>query len=103
MKHSISFSLRISLELLEKIEKAVQEKKFASVSEAMKYYIELGILVESYKTTIKDADFVRTIGQLKQNDSIFQWLETLTDEQTDAIAYALNMEKEKRNAHRNLR
>jgi len=97
------FSLRLSLELLDKLENAVHEQKFDSVSKAIRYYIELGIRVESFKTSIKDPEFLKSIGELKQTDGIFEWIETLSPEQIDAIAYALQMEKDKRHAQRNLR
>jgi len=96
MKRTISFSLRIPLELVEKLENAVKIKKFPSVAEAIRSYVLVGMHVESYKRMIKDPEFLKSIERLKQNEGIFQWIETLTAEQADAIKMAIEMDKEKR-------
>ena len=103
MNRSCSFSMRIPLELLEKLESTVKENKFPSVSEAIRSYITVGMHVESYKMTIKDPEFMKSIDELKKTEGIFQWIETLTDSQADAIATALTMEKEKRSEIKTLR
>jgi len=96
MIRSCSFSIRLPLELLDSLARNVKEGKFSSVSEAIRSYIELGMHVESYKTIIKDPQFLKSIEELKQTEGVFHWIETLTDEQVNAIAIALKMEKEKR-------
>lgn len=103
MIRSCNFSIRLSLELLDSLERKVKEGKFSSVSEAIRSYIELGKHVESYKTIIKDPQFLKSIEQLKQTEGVFHCTETLTDEQVDAIATALKMEKEKRYENGTLR
>ena len=103
MNRSCSFSLRLSLELLDKLDNTVKEGKFSSISEAIRSYVELGMHVESYKTMIKDPKFLKSIEQLKQNEGVFHWVETLTDEQVDAIATALKMEKENRYENKTFR
>jgi len=100
MIRSCSFSLRVPLELLDKLVNAVKEDKFPSISEAMRSYIELGIRVESYKTKIKDPEFLKTIEELKQSEGIIEWSNALTNQQIDAIATALKMEKERRYENR---
>jgi len=103
MNRSCSFSLRISLELLQKLENGVKENKFPSVSEAIRSYVTVGMHVESYKMMIKDPEFLKSIDELKKTEGIFQWIETLTDSQADAIATALTMDKEKRFGIKTLR
>lgn len=103
MHHSCSYSLRLPLDLLDKLEKTVNEGKFTSMAEAVRSYVKVGMHVESYKTMIKDPEFLKSIEELKQTEGIFQWTETLSDEQADAIAMALKMEKEKRHENRSLR
>jgi len=100
---SCSFSLRLPLDLLDKLDKTVKEAKFSSISEAIRSYVELGIHVESYKTMIKDPKFLKSIEDLKRTEGIFHWIETLTDEQVDAITTALKMEKENRYENRTFR
>lgn len=96
MKHSCSISLRLPLEFLEKFESSVKQGKFPNVSEALRSYAKLGMHVESFKTMIKDPEFLKSIDELKQTEGIFQWIETLTDAQADAIKTALEMDKERR-------
>ena len=96
MKRSCNFNLRIPLELYDILEKIVKEGKFPSISEAIRSYVRVGMHVESYKTLIKDPAFLKSIDELKQTEGIFHWIETLDDSQADAIATALDMEKEKR-------
>ena len=103
MKRSCMISLRMSIELLDKLEKRVKENKFLNVSEAIRSFIEIGMYVDSYKTIIKDPEFLKSIKELKQTEGIFHWLETLEDSQMDAIATAIKMEKEKRFDYNTLR
>ena len=103
MKRTSLLSLRISLDLLDKLENTVKEGKLSNISEAIRYYVELGMYVESYKSMIKDPEFLKTIEELKQTEGVFNWLETLNDTQMDAIATAIKMEKEKRYESRTFR
>lgn len=99
MRRSTIISLRVPLEFLDQMEQAVKEEKFSSVSEAIRTYAEVGIRTEKFKMTITDPEFLKSIDELKQTDGIFDWLETLSDSQADAIASALQFEKEKRLTH----
>jgi len=56
----------------------------------------VGMHVESYKTMIKDPAFLKSIEELKQTEGLFEWIETLKDNEVDAIASALKLEKDKR-------
>lgn len=103
MKRSTIISLRVSLEFLDQMEQAVKEEKFQSISEAIRTYAEVGLRTEKFKMTITDPEFLKSIDELKQNDGIFNWLETLTDSQADAIASAIQLEKEQRYAKRRYR
>ena len=98
IKRSSVISLRIENELLDKLEKTTQlpEKKFNSVSEAIRNYTELGMLTESYQHEIKNPEFIKSVEELKQGDKVFEWLQTLNDTQLDAIFMASKMEKEGR-------
>ena len=96
MTRSCSFSLRLPLGLLEKLENSVKEGRYSSVAEAIRTNVEVGFLVESYKAMIKVPEFIKSIDDLKQREGIFQWFDPLTDGQVDAIFTAAKMEKEKR-------
>ena len=98
MNRSVVFNLRFPADLLDQIEKITedQDNKFKSISEAIRYYIKIGILIESYKLLIKDPAFLESIEQLKQGDRIFHWSETLEDQHLDALMTALKMEKDRR-------
>ena len=96
MIRSASFSIRVSLNILDELEKTVVVGKFSSIAEAMRFYIQLGMKIESYESIIKDPAFLEKIEDLKQGDKIFHWTETLTDTQLDSVSYALKMEKDRR-------
>jgi len=96
MTYSCGFNLRLPIELRKKLEVSVNEGKFQSISDAIRSYVQIGIHVESYKTMIKDPEFLKSIEELKKTEGIFNWIETLSEEQSDAIAMALKMEKERR-------
>jgi len=103
MNRSCSFSLRLQLNLLDKLDNTVKEGKFSSISEAIRSYVELGMHVESYKTMINDPKFLKSIEELKRTEGIFHWIETLTDDQVDSIATALKMEKDSRYENKTFR
>jgi len=96
MKRSCHFGLRIPIDLMDKLENKVKEKKFKSLSDGIRSYIEVGMHVESYKTMIKDPAFLKSIEELKKTEGLFEWIETLKDNEVDAIASALKLEKDKR-------
>ena len=96
MKRSCLFSLRMSIDLFDKLELKVKERTFGNMSQAIRSYIEVGMHVESYETMIKDPAFLKSIEELKQTEGLFQWTETLKDNEVDAIVSALKYEKEKR-------
>ena len=90
------FSLRIDFDLFDKLESKVKEGKFKNVSEAIRKNMELGLFVDNLKPNIKDPVFLKSMEDIRRNDSIFDWLGALTDEQINAIYTAAAMEKEKR-------
>jgi len=101
MIRSCAFSLRIPLDLMDKLVNAIKEEKFDSISEAMRSYIELGMHIQSYQPKIKDPEFLKSIEELKKTDGVIRWINTLTDVQIDAIATALQMEKNNRYEKKN--
>ena len=103
LKRSILLSLRIPNDMLDMLENTVKEGKFENVSKAIRSYVELGMHVESLKSMIKDPVFLKSIEELKQTEGLFQWTETLKDNEVDAIASALKFEKEKRYENGTLR
>lgn len=96
IKRSSLFSFRMPLDMLDKLENKVQENIFKNVSEAIRSYVEVGMYIESCKTMIKDPVFLKSIDELKQTEGLFQWIETLKDNEVDAIASAVKFEREKR-------
>lgn len=82
--------------MLDRLENAVKEQKFPSVSEAIRTYVEVGMHIESCKGLIKDPQFLKSMEELKQTEGIFDWFQTLTNSELDAMHTASKMEKEKR-------
>lgn len=92
--YTVPIGLRVPLDLLEQIDKKVEEKKFGNRTNAVLSYLQMGLHVESFKTSIKDPEFLKHIDDLKQGNSLFEWAETMTDDQRDAIASAIQFVKE---------
>jgi len=88
--------LRLPLDFFDKLENAKKIGKFPSVAEALRSYAKVGMRVESFKKTIKDPEFLKSIEELKQTEGVFEWIETLSDSEEDAILQGLEMDKEKR-------
>lgn len=80
----------------EQLEKLEQKTQFKSISEAIRFYVDLGMLTENYKSAVQDPEFLKSIEHLKQGDKIFEWLSTLKDNELDGIFMAAKMEKEGR-------
>lgn len=103
IKRSTIVNFRIENWLLDELENDVKEHKFKSVSEAIREYVQLGRLADKYKNKISNADFLKTVDELKKNDSLFEWAASLKDNELDALTYAIKMEKEGRYAQAKLR
>lgn len=94
MTYTVPIGLRVPLDLLQQIDKKVTERKFTNRTDAVLSYIQMGIHVESFKASIKDPEFLKHIDELKQGNQLFEWAETLKDNERDAIASALQFVKE---------
>ena len=103
IKRSSMISFRIENWLLDELEEDVKQKLFPSVSDAVREYTKLGRLARKYKNKLVDPQFLKTIEDLKKNDSLFQWAAALKDNELDALIYAMKMEKEGRHAQTKLR
>lgn len=96
MKRSSSISIRLPNELLDNIELLMENGKFGTHSQAIRYCIELGMKIESLRPKIKDSEFLKSIDFLKEGNNIFSWLSDLTDNQLDGLVSAVHMEHDER-------
>ena len=87
-------TIRVPFDLWEQINKKVEQKMFRSIPEALRTYCQLGMKIEQFKEQIKDPEFLKSIDELKRNDSIFEWLATLSSEQKGAIKFAIEVERD---------
>lgn len=94
IKKTTSITFRVEENLIDKLNSSITKNNFGTVSDALKHYIELGMLAESFKTEVQNPDFLKSIDELKQSDGLFQWVETLTENQKDALSYALKQARE---------
>jgi len=88
MKRSSVISLRIDNDLLDKIEAKAKEKDI-SESKALRDYVVLGLLTETFKHELNNPAFLKSIEELKQGNSLIEWSQTLTQSQRSAIKFAL--------------
>jgi metal-responsive CopG/Arc/MetJ family transcriptional regulator len=92
----VSMHFFLPIELVEKLDKKVEDRTFSCRAEALRAYCQLGLKAEHFKKQINNPEFLRSIEELKHNDGIFEWIATLTEQQEDAIAFAIQMDKEQR-------
>lgn len=96
IKKSTIVQIRMDDLLITQLNKLVEDQTFSDVSKAVRELIQVGLLTLNYKQQIKDPDFVESVDKLQQNDNLFNWIETLTQSQQDALFYLLKMNKDNR-------
>lgn len=96
IKKSTIVQIRMDDLLITQLNKLVEDNTFSDVSKAIRELIQVGLLTLNYKQQIKDPDFVESVDKLQQNDNLFNWIETLTQSQQDALFYLLKMNKDNR-------
>ena len=96
MTRSCNIGVRIPLDLIEKIDKSVQEGKFPNTSEAIRSYVILGMRIESFKSSIKNLEFLKHIDELKKGNQLIEWVSTLKENELEAIQMAVQMERDGR-------
>jgi len=93
-------SLRLPIKELEKYLKLVEEKKFSSVSEAIRECGSRGILLLDYKDTLDDPqkskEFFEKLDAQMNEKKIFDWLSNLSSTQFEGLAGAIEIVKSKR-------
>jgi len=92
----IHHTIRTPQDLWNMLSEKVDDKTFPNISDAYRSYALLGLKIESYKAQIKDPEFLKSIEEMRQNNSIFEWLATLSESQKEGISFALQMDKESR-------
>lgn len=89
-------SIRIPFEMFEELKGKMQEKKINTVSEGIRSYCQLGLWVERIKTEVKNPEFIKKIDELKQGNALFEWSQTLTEEQARAVRDAITLDLDSR-------
>jgi len=87
-------SVRIPFDSWKELNEKKEEKLFKSIAEGVLTYFLLGMKIEKFKQQIKDPEFLKSINELKHNDKIFEWLETLTESQKEGISFAIQIDRE---------
>jgi len=93
-------SLRLPVSELKEYEKLVDEKKFHSVSEALRDCGIKGRLLLDYKEVLSDPqqrkEFFEKLDSKLNEKMIFEWVRSLNDVQMRGISQAIQIEQEKR-------
>jgi Arc/MetJ-type ribon-helix-helix transcriptional regulator len=103
IKKTTIVNIRFDDDLITKLNQLVSDATFENVSSAVRELIHIGLLTLNYKQQIKDPEFVKSVDELKQNDNLFNWIETLNQNQQDALFYTLKMTRENRYEQARLR
>lgn len=72
------------------------DKVYPDRSEAIKSLCGIGMFVERNKGTIKDPQFVETLNQRIKDESIYDWLEGLSETQKIGLRDLVNMSLERK-------
>jgi hypothetical protein len=90
----------IPFEMLLSIKDWVKKKPFKSESEATRYFMDIGMKIESMKSIMEDPEkskqFIDEMKKMMKADQIFNWIETLDDTQLLGMSQAVSVEKERR-------
>lgn len=82
--------------MVEKLDKLVLKKEFKDRSDGIRQLVTVGTFVLENKPKIKDPEFIRSMEELRKNDSIIDWTRSLTDSELYAIYQAIELERETR-------
>ena len=89
-------SIRIPFGMFDELRTKMKEKNIDSISEGIRSYCQLGLWVERIKHQVNDPDFLKKIDQLKEGNKLFEWVETLSEEQARAIRDAISLDLDSR-------
>lgn len=73
---------------------------FKSTSEAIRECAKAGVKIHNYKEMMKDPEkadeFRQKMAEFMKNEEVFEWVDTLDNNQIDGFLMALQMKKDKR-------
>jgi len=92
----------IDLDAVEELVKTPLNPKaiFKSTSEAIRECAKVGVKVHTYQEMMKDPqkanEFRQKMSDFVKNEEVFDWVDTLDNNQIDGFLMALQMKKDKR-------
>lgn len=89
-------SIRLPFEMYQELDIKMKEKNFESIAEAMRSYCQLGLWVDRIKHEVDNPEFLKKIDDLKQGNALFEWTQTLSENQARAIRDAISFELDQR-------
>lgn len=105
VKRTTIISTRWDLVTIDDIDKLVKTPlnptaPFANTSEAVRELAKVGVKVHNYQEMMKDPEkaneFLEQMQSMIKNDKVFEWANTLSNDQIDGFLMALQMQKDKR-------
>lgn len=82
--------------VLRQFEEKMREKGMSSLSETIRMYSELGLFIDNIKHEVKNPEFLRQLEEIMNENKIFEWTSSMTDDQLNAIKMAVELEREQR-------
>lgn len=94
------FPVRLELQLLEQLEKLVDQNQFQDVSKALRECTKIGTQVIEYKSMMNDKtkskEFISKMQDMIKNEDFENFAHTLDSQQIEGFLYLLKIEKDKR-------
>ena len=101
-----TLSIRVPMQIAEKIEDDINTGMFSNKSSAVNSYLKVGIRISEYQIMLKDPEkakeFQKKMHDIVQNENLEGWLESLSVQQLEGFLGLLQIEKEKRFEQRSL-
>ncbi|MCY4490000.1 MAG: hypothetical protein OXC46_00880 [Thaumarchaeota archaeon] len=99
-------TIRLPMDVMEKISNDVTTGQHKNKSTAALEYIKVGIRISEYQELLKDPskskEFQKKMHDIVQNEKLEGWIESLSSQQLEGLLGLMQIEKEKRYDQRSL-
>ena len=96
MKHPITFIFRDTIEHYTELDEIIISGEFSDLSALLRSALDDWLKLRAYRNEIKRPEFLADIESLRRNNSLFDWMQTLTQNEKDALMFALKADNVKR-------
>lgn len=92
-------TVRLSFQLVTELNKLVMEKKYRDRSDAITQFIRVGLKLDEIKTKSSDPNFTKYLEEMRQNDSILDWTNSLSTDMLAGVQQVVQYQLDERSRH----